>query len=473
MSRITDHRGRFFLLTILVLCFSCNPLIAKDPRESTYVRKFDKDWSFYNREEVNAYQLQREYEEKNSNIFALQQAKKAIINGNLNLAKFFLTKINTKRSDLGPVKSRYLSLIHFINGEYSESYKLISDVTFNRTDYYKQICLLRVINLIALDDIYQFRKELSSCQNITFNYSQNDQFWLRQVSSIKERDKDLLRGNLIENYRNTFGTIENITIWLKMALFLNKEEVIAKYVGSLPSSSFRSKKVRELIGFAYYRLGKVKKAQEFIEDIESPNADNIRGNIMLSEGKFELAFGHFKLALQKKENSQNALQRGLPLSYLLGLWDEGLSMLNRVVDNKLDVRKKNALKAVFYIRKEDFKRSRELLNILDDQFKKKVPFEVNLMDSYVALREFDEARLELSSGEACRKYDGLSCWLNMQTLQWENIGKTLSRDEATFTIANFDIDSLKSKADIAPLREPIFIDQKDIEELDSELIQVQ
>jgi tetratricopeptide (TPR) repeat protein len=130
---------------------------------------------------------------------------------------------------------------------------------------------------------------------------------------------------------------------MKLALFLNREDVIIRYIANLPSSAYNSKGVRELIGFAYYRLGKTEKALEFIEDIESPNADNIRGTANLLKKKYELAFGHFKLALQKKGNSANALERGIPLAYTLGLWDEGINMLRRVVDTGLDERKKIAL----------------------------------------------------------------------------------------------------------------------------------
>ena len=49
--------------------------------------------------------------------------------------------------------------------------------------------------------------------------------------------------------------------------------------------------------------------------------------------------------------------------------------------------------------------------------------------------------------------------------EWENIGKTLTRDEKTLS-KPFNIENLKTKQEITPLQDSVMIDQKDIEELD-------
>lgn len=434
--------------------------------------KFDRDWNTYSAEEMEAYNIHKEYEDKSSDIFALQQAKRGIINGDLELARFFLSKISDRRTKLLKVKKRYLSIIKFIEADYQGSYDLIKGSEFNNVTNYREICLLRIINLVALEDLRTLNEEVGSCQNLTFQFSNNNQFWLTQMAKIKERDEELLKGNLIENFRNALTSTEFTEIWMKMALFLNKEKIVLKYIGQFPPSTFQSKAVRELIGFAYYRDGQPKKALDFIEDIESPNADNIRGNINLEEKKYELAFGHFKLALQKKENSQNALERGIPLSYILSQWDEGIKMLKRIVGINLNIRKKTTLETLFYIRKEDFKKARENLLYLEQKYNKNFPREVNLMDSYVALREGDNQKLELSAGKACQGYDGLNCWLTLQLLHWENIGQTIEREEETLSFKGWSIDSLKEKVEIKPLRESVSIDQRDIEELDDNLVKI-
>jgi tetratricopeptide (TPR) repeat protein len=466
MTKTSLLSGKYFpSILLLFLCWQITSLAGPE-------RKFNKDWSYYSEEEVTSFSQLQEFKDKSKDVFALRQAKRALINGDLNLAKFFLAKVDTKNSKLGIVKDRYLATLYFIEGKYQESYEILSSKRFSPTAAYREVCLLRIVNLMAIDNLKLFQNEVANCRSVTFTESINKQFWLSQVKNIKERNVELLKGNLIVQLRNALADKDYTKAWMKLALFLNREDVIIRYIANLPSSAYNSKGVRELIGFAYYRLGKTEKALEFIEDIESPNADNIRGTANLLKKKYELAFGHFKLALQKKGNSANALERGIPLAYTLGLWDEGINMLRRVVDTGLDERKKIALEAAFNIRKEDFKRSRALLNILEELFKRKVPVEVNLMDSYVALREGDNDRLKIMSGDACKRGNGLSCYLNLQTIHWENIGQTMRRDEPTVELANFDIQDLKAPKSISPLKESVIIDQKDIEELDSNEFQL-
>lgn len=426
-----------------------------------------KDWNYYGKEEVERFQIQQEYKVKSQDIFALREAKKAMINGDLELAVFFLSKINSKRSDLTLIKNRYLSMVRFIQGDYETSYQLISSNQYNILKFYKHICLLRVINLMAMDKMDLFNKEMAGCQNATIDHSTSNHFWLRQVSNIKDKNKELLQGNLISQLRQSINNNEFIKIWMKLALFINREDVIVAKLSGIPPSAYKDKEIRELIGFAYYRVGDIEKAQEFIEDIETPNADNIRGNINLAKNKLELAFGHFKLALQKKKNSKNALERGIPLAYLLGQWDEGLNMLQRTVDRNSDQdeRKKLALKAVLNIRKGNISESRDLLNILEYKFNNQFPYELIMMDTFVSLKEGNQERLIHSSAEGCNKEEGLHCWLYMKILEWENIGKTLTRDEKTLS-KPFNIENLKTKQEITPLQDSVMIDQKDIEELD-------
>ncbi len=429
-----------------------------------------KDWSYYGKEEVERYQIQQEYKAKSQDIFALKEAKMAIINGDLELARFFLSKINTRRSELTLLKNRYLSIVYFIEGDYQTSYDLISSNQYNILQYYRQICLLRLINLIALDDIEKFKGEMGSCQNATIGNASNNHFWLKQVSNIKERNKELLQGTLINQLRQSISNNEYIKIWMKLALFINKEDVIVNKISGLPPSAYQSKEIRELIGFAYYRMGDLEKAEEFIEDIETPNTDNIRGNINLAKNKLELAFGHFKLALNKKQNSKNALERGIPLAYLLGQWDEGLRMLERSVEIE-DVRKKEALETALNIRKGNIKKSRELINVLEYKFKNKLPYELILMDTFVSLKEGNQERLRETAAEGCRKEEGVHCWLNSKLFEWDNMGKTLTREDATLG-KSFDIDELKKRGEITPLNDNIMIDQKDIEELDGSTINI-
>lgn len=468
MRNNIKEMGNFFCLIILLSLMVPRVLSASAPQDL----KFDKDWSFYSEGEVEAYRQRQELEKKKAVIFSLQQAKKSIINGDIKLAKFFLSKVNEKKTKLALVKKRYESIIAFIEGRYKESLELVSSEKFNDFRNYQEICLLRVINLIALDDVPKLKKEVASCQNLTINYANTDQFWLKQMTRIKEKNEDLLKGNLIESLRNVLGSSDFTETWMKMALYLNKEYVILKYIGDLPPEAYRSQRIRELVGFAHYRSGNIKRALEFIEDIETPNADNIRGNVNLLEKKYELAFGHFKLALKKKENSQNALKRAIPLSFILNLWDEGLNMLKRLVGKDVSGRRKVILETLFQIKKDDFKNAQENLFYMEKLYNNDFPRDINQMSSYVALRMADKSRLEKASSKSCRYYDGLNCWIYLQVLQWENFGLTINRDDPTLVLEDFSVDKLKEKAEIQPLKESVIIDQRDIEELDNQLVRI-
>ena len=100
------------------------------------------------------------------------------------------------------------------------------------------------------------------------------------------------------------------------------------------------------------------------------------------------------------------------------------------------------------------------------------------MDSYLSLivgekeKVFDKRKAESVTELACRAFDGISCWTSMQYIQWENLGKTIKRDEEIFTDKEMTIESLKEKKNIIPLKENITVEQRDIEELDSASIQL-
>ena len=77
------------------------------------------------------------------------------------------------------------------------------------------------------------------------------------------------------------------------------------------------------------------------------------------------------------------------------------------------------------------------------------------------------------SDRACKKFDGLNCWIQGQLLIWENISKTSLRDEFIKGDNKFFIDDLKIKVVTTQIKEEVLIDQYDIEELDSKMISVE
>ncbi len=190
------------------------------------------------------------------------------------------------------------------------------------------------------------------------------------------------------------------------------------------------------------------------------------------KGQYELAFGHFKLALLKKENSKNAIERALPLAWLLGQYKDGLSLLSRILDEETDIRKKVLLNTAFQVRLNNFLRSQQQMRSLKMLFQGELPKEAAIMGSYTSLMNDDVKLAYTHANNACRKNDGLNCWFLFQNLIWEDLAKTMRRDEHTYSDNEVTLSLLKEKAEVAPITETLLIDQKDIEELDGVEVQL-
>lgn len=426
-------------------------------------------------------EMQTERYERGSDLESLTRAKFKLISGDLKLAKFYLNQINDKKTRVLPVKKRYLALISFIEGRFNQSLEHLNDKRFFESSLYPQVCLLNLINYMAIDKLDSIKAEKDSCLFYTQKTSKNDAYWLDTMIKLKMRDLPGVKKNILTDVESTLTDDEMSKLWLKTGLYLNKEKDFIDILSLLPESSYQSKRMREIIAFLYLRSespANRQKALAFIDDIDSANAENIKGNINLQNKEYELAFGHFRLALQKKQDSSNSLDRAIPLAWVLNQWKDGLAMLDNNTNKSLDQRKKRAIKIAFLIREKKFAEAQKELTLLKIDFQNVAPFEVNIMDSYVTLvlgeneKQFDKRKSEEITETACRSFDGISCWISLQYIQWENLGKTIKRDEVVFNDKEMTIESLKEKKTIKPLTEISTVDQSDIEELDSAGVQL-
>lgn len=432
----------------------------------------------YSLEASDAARLTIDNNARQLDLFNLQKAKFKMISGDLKTAAFYLNRISENESAVTAIKKRYMAMIYFIEGRFSQSLKELNDKRVNNNNYYSQICLLRLINFMAVNDIVAIQKEKKNCQFYTEKFSKNDQFWLDSMIKLKVLDNQGLKRLMLADIDGTLGDDEMARLWLKTGLYLNKEKELLELLSLLPETSYQSKRLREIVAFMYLRQGDPKKALSFVDDIDTANAENIKGNINLANKEYELAFGHFRLALQKKQDSSNSLERAIPLAWLLSQWNDGLSMLNNITNKNLDPRNTQATRAAFLIREKRFIEAQKELTLLKIAFQNEPPFEVSIMDTYVNLVlsdnsiEYDKRKIEESAEKSCKAFDGISCWISLQYIQWENLGKTIKRDEPTIEDSSLSIESLKQKKILEPLIESKSIDQSDIEELDSETIKI-
>ncbi len=421
-------------------------------------------------------ELQNEAFSRGQELVELIRAKYKLINGDLKMSKFYLGRIEDRKGNLSIIKNRYLAIISFIEGNFNQSLNYLSSDDNYRTSAYSQICLLKLINLMVTSNNEGLKREKQSCMLSIAKFSFNEQFWLDTMIKLKLNDKVGMQKKLLQNIDQSLADDESSKLWLKTGLYLNKEKDYLDLISHLNENSYQSKRLREIVAFMYLRSGdsvNLQKALSFVDDIDSANAENIKGSINLKNKEYELAFGHFKLALQKKQDSTNALDRAIPLAWILGQWADGYSMLDNNTNKLIDPRNIRSVKIAFLIRDKQFTLAQKELTLLKIDFKNDPPSEVNIMDNYVSLimggneQKFDKRKMEANTEKACRNFDGISCWTSLQFIQWKNLGKSIKREDDIISDHEMNLESLKEKKVYRPLREVITVDQKDIDELDS------
>ena len=425
-------------------------------------------WEKMSQSDIMSYFQIIKKEKNRKNAFLLKKAKFNILNGNLKAAEFYLKSITpNKNKTIFYPKKRLQSLIFFLKKDYSNSLKTIDDPEFSFFSFYKETCLIKVLNLMALSKTKRLTKEMELCQEASLKYAKKDHFWLKNSVKVKNGHPIRIGKESPLQLKKLFEDKEMTTLWLKLAIFLNKEDKIVSRLSSLPKKLYRSKKIRELISFIYYRLNQTELALDFIEDISTANSENIKGNFRLKNREFELAYGHFQLALKNKANSKNALERSLPLSWILRKWKQGQKNLNSLFNEDIDPRKKRSLETAFLIQMGLFKKAHQQLKRLNYDYTGFIPLEINLMNSYVSIVNDNQKDLDRFSHEACLKFDGLNCWIRSQLLTWEQFSKTLKRKDPVYNDDRLTLDSLVELSVLKPLKEELIVEQKDIEELDS------
>lgn len=426
-------------------------------------------------------ELQNEAVSRGQELVELIRAKFKLINGDTKMSKFYLNRIEDKKGKLSLIKRRYLAIISFIEGNYIQSVKYLGGDDFYNYSAYSQICLLKLINFMALNNNEAIKKEKQACMASNAQYSLNEQYWLDMMIKLKLNDKKGIQKKIYQKIDLSVVDDEDSKLWLKSGLYLNKEKEFLNFISQLSEQSYQSKRLREIVAFIYLRSGEsvnFKKALDFVDDIDSANAENIKGTINLINKEYELAFGHFKLALQKKQDSTNALDRAIPLAWILGQWNDGHSLLNNNTNKQIDPRNIHSVKIAFLIRDKQFSLAQKELTLLKIDYQNDPPLEVNIMDNYVSLimggleKKFDKRKMEANTEKACRNFDGISCWTSLQFIQWKNLGKSIKRNDDIVSDQKMTIESLKEKKAFEPLKEIITVDQKDIDELDSASIEL-
>ena len=237
---------------------------------------------------------------RQEDIKALKNAKLTLINGNIKEAKFHLNKVNENKSQMGALKKRYMAIIAFIENDFDTTNRLLNEIELMRGGDSKQLCLLNIIAIMAKNDLTALKNIENKCIIDQEPFSPNELFWFTNMLNLFKKNRNAIDITLKHNAERILTNDEIAKLWLKINLYLNREKDTLDLISKLPEGAYSSYKIRELIAFMYLREKNYERAMTFIEDVDSVNAENIKGNIRVIDKAYELAFGHFKLALQKK-----------------------------------------------------------------------------------------------------------------------------------------------------------------------------
>ncbi len=412
--------------------------------------------------------LQNDQRQRYNDLNEFKKIKFYMISGNFEQALFELKNLNPLKYEIRLIKKKYLAIIYYALGKYELGLKELSGDSINKYKYYKSICLLKILGQLATkEDGEIVNKEFKHCYQILKHDSPNELLWAYGITALSHKGKDefLAEINTLYQFYRYNKKIEWVKSWLKLHFYLNKEEYIIPLLHLLPKKIENNPEIKELISFNQYRLERNLIDKSNILNINSVNALNMQGNLAMSQGKYKKAYNHFKKVLKKKENSKNALERLIVLSWILAKWSEGIFYLNKANSFQGSREKYHAIKAAFYVKMHEYHHAEnELIHIKSSRYGVFSPIVAKLL-SYTYLMLGNTSQTQKYSQRNCKYYDGINCWLYFQFSIWDNITGTLKRDDKIHS-KQFDIQELKQPAPLDPLKEEKYIEQSDIDELD-------
>ncbi|MBL7665696.1 MAG: hypothetical protein JNM93_11235 [Bacteriovoracaceae bacterium] len=450
------------LLTILISLSAW----SKAPNKFTY----PEDENIFAAEQVSEKQAQlAQINDK------IGQVKYSLLIGNLERAKLEIFKLKDLglNKDFLPLIDRYHAIVFFLEENYMESLKILSSPIFKTSENYKKICHLKVLNKVILNIKKDLFEDWNDCKGATMSESESDHLWFDALVKVKLNSSEDVTARPFESLVSLDYSVERTRVWLKLALYLNQFKFIRPYISQIPTEILSDEDVREAIGFLYFRENDLVKSYRFIEDLDGANVENIKGNFYLMQEKWDLAYAQYKLAIMKKSNSINALERLLPLTWLLEQWQEGEKLSEEMKFHAIGTQnERTTLKAAFLVQLDKFDEAREHLNAVIKRTEGAQELEVNQIYAYASLRKKQNEDYQRYSARACDQLDGLSCWVMIQSRFWDDLTQTVHLDQAVHEGSQAFIDNLTQTASLSAIEETLFVDQRDIEELDNTLIKL-
>lgn len=401
----------------------------------------------------------------------LKKVKYYLINGETRLAAVYLSKLAYTQTKLRPIIYRYLAILSFIQGDYHKTYSYLKFPELQNIPHYGKICLLKTLAEIVLDKKYDLENTWTRCQiENPGEIREKNLIWLDTLVQLKLNPRPGITKVPFKSFKINALENDEAKVMMKLALYLNQEQLIIEQIPDLSVEHLQDPEIRELAGQAFFRTGALAKAYRFTQDLRSPNSENIKGNLYVMRKKYELAYAQFKVALEQKQNSLNAMERLLPLAWLLGDWEGGSKYAEMVITSPHTLISKMTILAAFLMQKGDYKAATNLLENISRKSEKGTSIEVTQIATFTALMQNQPDVARKQAQMSCEQYDLMSCWLLFQLTQWDNFPLAIRREDKISEKKEWE---KLTQSDLNnPLKEPIFVNQLDVEELDDKLIQL-
>jgi tetratricopeptide (TPR) repeat protein len=401
----------------------------------------------------------------------LKKVKYYLLNGDIRMAHAHLMKLTLTKTNLRPVIFRYLAVLSFIEGSFEKTSEYLAMPELQKIPHYGKVCLVKVLTDIALSKMNELEGEWERCKASNERYfKQENIIWIETLVQLKLNPKKGITDIPFKKNNLELLAPEETKIFLKLALYLNQEKLIAEQIPLMDVDQLKDTEIRELAGLILFRTGALAKSYKFIEDSRSPNAENIKGNLYLLRNKYEVAYAQFKVALDIKQNSQNAMERLLPLAWLLGDWEGGKKYSEMVTASPQTQINKLTLSAAFLMQKGEFEKASDLLKRISNNSSKGSEIELTQISSFSALMLNRPGVVKKEALLSCQQYDIVNCWILYQMSQWDSFPMALRREDTLPEKREWE--KLTSEEINSPIKEATYINQMDIEELDDTLIQL-
>ncbi|MBD64472.1 MAG: hypothetical protein CME62_04655 [Halobacteriovoraceae bacterium] len=457
-----------------IFCLFITALAIAGQGEATHLKLAEKRQFNYPLGKLEEKELAESTEniKEYGKIRLLHSVKLAIINGQLEKAKILLREATLSDDFSRTTQIRYLALIHFLENNHEEVVRLLNTSEMLNISTLPQVCLINSMSLLILNKQPLLKKRWKDCKAISMADSINQMSWMQVLIDLRLRDPKVVLENLFKNTNVDNLNKEQLRIVLKLALYLNEQDKIIPRFPLLTEEILSNRTYRELIGMNYFRDLNLTKAYDLLNDLDSANAEVFKGNLFLSQKKFLKAYGQFKLALALKENSSNALERLIPLAWQLNQYNEGTTFVQKLEFKPSEELYQLTLLALFSTMSDDIDAADTYLKRLQARAFSRNPVEIQQLLTYIGVIKNNDYDIDINGNTNCMSKDGIHCWLMYYKYSWPNPIDNLTSERKIHDYEVSLLDKYSQEAINEPLDHPELINQKDIEELDNNLIKL-